>query len=290
MESEQAEINMLRELLDYNPDTGVFRWKWARGGKGGKFKGPYKGAIAGSADRGRRRLKVLRRVYAAHRVAFAFTYDRWPQPFCEHINGESLDNRIVNLRETADPIKQVNSRVRNKKHWHAPEVKEIVAKATSDLEMLQRLLNYNPETGDFTWKYRMGPEALPGTKAGCVVRGYWKLALLKRNFLGHRVAFALTHGRWPEPECDHINGNGLDNRICNLREATHAQNLQNRGVFSNNSVGVKGVFWNQQDKRWRVKVGFGGKHIYCGSFKTIEEAAAAASRKRKELHGEFARD
>jgi hypothetical protein len=62
--------------------------------------------------------------------------------------------------------------------------------------------------------------------------GYWVGHLTinnrKRILRAHRVAWALSTGRWPPDLIDHINRVKRDNRLANLREATHAQNLQNK--------------------------------------------------------------
>jgi hypothetical protein len=176
------------------------------------------------------------------------------------------------------------------KYWQDGKVREVQATAKDDIELLRELLDYNPETGEFLWKYRMGPEALPGTIVGFPCDGYWRIRVFGKLYMGHRVAYALMHGRWPKPACDHINSDGLDNRAVNLREATFAQNLQNRRIFKSNKSGVKGVCWVKSMKKWRGYVGYKGKHSYCGHFDTVEEAAKAVEKKRRELHGEFARD
>ena len=75
---------------------------------------------------------------------------------------------------------------------------------------------------------------------------------------------------------DHINGNGLDNRRCNLRSVSQAENQRNRaGANSNSKSGVLGVFWKAANQRWAAQARHDGKIIHIGLFDTIEEAAAA---------------
>ena len=90
--------------------------------------------------------------------------------------------------------------------------------------------------------------------------------------------------------CDHINGDPLDNRIDNLREVTRSLNMCNSRIYKTNKVGIKGVRWHKQNKRWEVQIRFNKKMQYRGYFKALEEAAKAVAQKRQELHGEFARD
>lgn len=85
---------------------------------------------------------------------------------------------------------------------------------------------------------------------------------------------------------DHINRNGLDNRRCNLRKCSNAQNAQNRGKQRNNSGRFKGVtFWKG---KWMAQIGVNGQHIYGGRFNTDVEAARAYDKLAREHHGEFA--
>lgn len=87
---------------------------------------------------------------------------------------------------------------------------------------------------------------------------------------------------------DHINGDGLDNRRCNLRVCTYAQNLANRGRSRHSASPYKGI---SKDRRgnWRASVGPSTRRYrVSGSFKTPEEAAAAYDILAVLTYGEFA--
>jgi hypothetical protein len=159
-----------------------------------------------------------------------------------------------------------------------------------EINMLREHLDYNPDTGVFRWKQARG-HMVKGSIAGTIANtGYRRLHVFRKQYSAHRVAFAFIHNRWPKPVCDHINGDSLDNRIFNLREATTAGNSQNCRKPKNNTSGIKGVSWHKKDKRWQAQIRVNYKPYYCGNFKTLEEAALAVAQKRQELHGEFARD
>jgi len=86
---------------------------------------------------------------------------------------------------------------------------------------------------------------------------------------------------------DHINGNGLNNRKCNMRNCTKAQNSYNnrpRGGYS----GYVGVRYRKRRGKYQAVVGFRGEKIYVGEFDSALEAALAQDRKARELQGEFA--
>lgn len=100
--TDQEQLASFLRLLSYNPDTGLFTWLVSRG----KAKA---GDIAGSPWKdGYLRIKVLRRGYAAHRLAWLFAHGHWPQLQIDHINGIRTDNRIHNLRDVDGVVNQSN--------------------------------------------------------------------------------------------------------------------------------------------------------------------------------------
>jgi len=117
-------------------------------------------------------------------------------------------------------------------------------------------------------------------------KGYLRSSVNGKSYRVHRLVFLYHHGYMPE-QVDHIDGNRTNNLIQNLREATSAQNNQNRKVTS--SSGIKGVVWHKQSKKWVASICVNRKSVHLGSFLSIEEAALVANRARQSAHGEFYR-
>lgn len=82
---------------------------------------------------------------------------------------------------------------------------------------------------------------------------------------------------------DHINHNTLDNRRCNLRIVTVAENAQNQRLPKNNASGTMCVFYDKDSKMWRAIINRNGKVIYRKRFKCLEDATEAVRQKRAEL-------
>lgn len=162
------------------------------------------------------------------------------------------------------------------------------------LERVREVLDYDIETGKLTWKVRLSPRRNIGEEAGTTSSmpgevAYRRITIDKVECGAHRLAWLLAYGAWPLHCIDHIDGNGLNNRISNLREAVHSENARNRGAQRNSKSGIKGVSWHVESGRWQAKIQHHGKGKNLGYYATPEEAREAYCKAAKELHGEFAR-
>ena len=151
------------------------------------------------------------------------------------------------------------------------------------IERVRDLLNYDAQTGEFTWRYtRQGVPAGPaGSYSG---NGYLYITIDLQKYSAHRLAWLYVHGKWPNDQIDHINGNRADNRLINLREVTGAVNNQNqrRARTDNKSCGLLGVSKNRD--KWRARIWLGGVERCLGSFPTPEEAHKAYLKAKRKLH------
>jgi hypothetical protein len=95
----------LRDLLGYDPETGVFRWKESRGSRA------VVGAEVGSDDLyGYKTVRLNKKSYKLHRLAWLHVYGAWPSGDIDHINGTRSDNRIANLRDVPRKVNLENQR------------------------------------------------------------------------------------------------------------------------------------------------------------------------------------
>lgn len=126
-------------------------------------------------------------------------------------------------------------------------------------------------------------------RAGLRLGFYVYLTVDEQRYKAHRVAWALHYGEWPKGAIDHINGDGADNRIANLRDVDTRTNQQNqRRAKSNNSTGWLGVYFapkGYRRKRFRAGIARGdGTYWTIGYFATAEEAHAAYVEAKRKLH------
>ncbi len=110
------------------------------------------------------------------------------------------------------------------------------------------------------------------------------------SVLMHRVILGLTTtGKsGTHPDVDHISMDTLDNRRVNLRAASRSQNKANQRAQNGNRTGYKGVSVMRRCARWRADIGYQGRVVYLGSFRSPEDAARAYDAKARELFGEYA--
>lgn len=88
---------------------------------------------------------------------------------------------------------------------------------------------------------------------------------------------------------DHRDGNQLNNTRSNLRRATSSQQNSNRGVQSNNKLGITGIYWDKTNRCYYAHISKEGKRI-SKSFKVLDEAIQWRQQKEIELFGEFRRE
>lgn len=157
------------------------------------------------------------------------------------------------------------------------------------LEELRIRLAYFPDTGVFIWLVNAGRfgRIKAGTIAGSKGKhggGYIEIGRNGALIKAHRLAWAMMKGEWPVNQIDHINRIRSDNRFCNLRQATGAQNMLNKTLYSSNTSGAQGVNWHKATGKWVARIGISGKRHSLGYFKSFDEAIAARDEAKKHFH------
>ena len=103
------------------------------------------------------------------------------------------------------------------------------------------------------------------------------------------ITIRMHHDIAGKTRIDHVNGNGLDNRIENLRPASASQNAMNSRKLSKAYSSFKGVSYHKRDNRWVGKIQVNGTAIHLGNFKEEKDAAIAYNNAATKYFGEFSR-
>lgn len=160
-------------------------------------------------------------------------------------------------------------------------------------EFLHSVLIYDEHTGLFTWRadrpvshfssvntWKIFQTRFAGKQAGCTTmyggNSYTQIRLDGKLYLAHRLAWLYVHGSFPEQAIDHLDGNGLNNSLANLRITTSVENGRNARRKKNNTSGVNGVWFHAKNNKW-IAEGHStesGRKVktYLGSFSTLVEA------------------
>lgn len=154
-------------------------------------------------------------------------------------------------------------------------------------ELLRALIRYEPETGRLFWLPR--PRHLFASAAAANAwnarwagveafttphpKGYLCGKVNGVKMLKHRVAWAVSEGRWPSGDIDHEDHDRVNNRRLNLRDAGVAGNNRNLSLSKRSTTGVTGV--NKVGRLFEVRVQSGGKRLRIGSFRCVTAATLA---------------
>lgn len=112
---------------------------------------------------------------------------------------------------------------------------------------LAEVLSYDPVSGVLTWKVtRKGRGCVAGSEAGTLARrkdtAYRTVTVNRKKHYAHRVIWELVHGPLDASlHIDHIDGNGCNNRLTNLRATDRIGNHRNTRLSDSNSTGIMGV-------------------------------------------------
>lgn len=141
------------------------------------------------------------------------------------------------------------------------------------LEYVRKCFNYEPDTGILRWSEERPKEDFKskesytrylkhkvGTIAGSPRKvtenlTYQYLSIHSTHIYAHHIVWFLEHGKWPDPMLDHIDGDGSNNRLSNLRECVSKDNQKNTKKYKSNSSGVTGVSWAGGRKYFTAYIG-----------------------------------
>ncbi|HCH8949281.1 TPA: HNH endonuclease, partial [Shigella flexneri] len=154
-------------------------------------------------------------------------------------------------------------------------------------EYLHQCFHYKNETGELVWRSRPSNHfssesiaksvnsRLAGKIAGSTLVAptnvYITVRVNRILLFAHRIIFKMFYGNDPKI-IDHIDGDGTNNRLDNLRSCTQQENTKNTSLSTRNTSGCVGVTWSHQKKRWWAHIVVNKKQIYLGAFDDFEQA------------------
>lgn len=266
----------LKELLHYDPETGIFTRKEI---PRGYFKTNANYALTNSRVKDKKAnikeggIFILGKRYKAHDIA------------CLYMNGCFPKGRMIHEKGDA-----------NNCAWkYLSDDKYTKNDVTQDY--LKNIFDYNKATGLLTWKERpVGhfknsqahktwnkrfSRKMAGVKAiGKSGKTYSFVVVDGRRYSTHRLIYFMMTGVWPI-EIDHVNGCGTDNRWENITNSTRVDNAKNLRKPSTNTSGCVGVHWVKCRNKWMAYIDYNGERINLGRFKNKLDAIQA--RKEAEI-------
>lgn len=155
-------------------------------------------------------------------------------------------------------------------------------------QRLHTLVTYCHETGQFWWRVRRGPRAAGAVAGGDHFVGkirYREIRIEGVLNYGHRLAWVYIHGDvlMPGDEIDHVDGDGTNNKMENLRLVSSSGNKQNMSKRSDNTSGVVGVHWHRGGAKWAASICLKGTPKHLGLFDVFQDAVDARKKAEETL-------
>lgn len=154
-------------------------------------------------------------------------------------------------------------------------------------ERVKALFDYEPETGILLWKERPRSDftcdarwkafnnkyvgKVAGSRLSTNGKEYTQVCIGVKPHLAHRIIWMWMYGELAEV-VDHINGDGRDNRISNIRSVSAFENMKNTKLSSRNKTGCIGVSWEADRNKWKASIRDKGKNKLLGRFSDFREA------------------
>lgn len=195
--------------------------------------------------------------YYTARLLWALASGFWPKHPMQFLDGNKYNVCLSNLFQP--PVERLD---------------------TCSQEQMQELFSYDADSGAFQHKELLTAKTIIGAEVGyreCT--GYRKFTLNDKDYPIANLIWSYVYGYYPPVLVDHINHVRDDNRLENLRHATHVQNCRNMSLSANNTSGRCGIGYHAPTQKWRVTIL--GEHK--GLFSTFEEAITVRESAEKEL-------
>ena len=262
-----AKVFSWHDLFDYDFESGLLRWRITPGCRGYVRCGD----ITGNSDsHGYPRVKFKGKKYSIARIIYEMFNGKLPRRSrIVHRNRISSDTRIDNLR-----LIRLRKRL-----------------VTAEAHNWNEIFVYDPESGVLRWNIRPSSCIRCGDIAGSKIRrdGYVLVKFKGTTYAAHRIIYEMVHGSIPQgKQIDHRNRVRSDNRIGNLRPATHPENTTNSSLSRRNTSGYMGVSWCKKISKWEAQLMVAARALHFGYFVNKADAIAARLAGEKLHHGEFA--
>lgn len=152
--------------------------------------------------------------------------------------------------------------------------------------VLWEILNYDLGTGKLFWRerprkyfksegsWKAWNKQYPGKEALNTddTYKYKQGRIFGKLHLAHKIIWMMCFEKWPDGEIDHIDKDRSNNRLTNLRDVTHLDNMKNLTVFSSNTSGVSGVKFYKALSKWMVTINVNKKRLHLGYYTDFDEA------------------